>query len=160
MSSDVSTASFPRTDVCCRMSIAQGSVFGISWSLNSPINMGPKIRALEDLWWDWLSSPTEAWMIPTTQSREPFEKFVDWRQCVNVMWSEAVTVMPSWSGGGNVVVAWSSCVSRLNSETVQFIHQAYGDDVMRRTAVFMWLKHLETEKRMWKVKTACSTILL
>jgi hypothetical protein len=34
-----------------------------------------------------------------------FEKFVDWRQCAAVMQREAVTVMPSCSGGGNVVVA-------------------------------------------------------
>jgi hypothetical protein len=37
--------------------------------------------------------------------RRPFEKFVDWRQCAAVMQWEAVTVMPSCSGGGNVVVA-------------------------------------------------------
>jgi hypothetical protein len=34
-----------------------------------------------------------------------FEKFVNWRQCAAVMQREAVTVMPSCSGGGNVVVA-------------------------------------------------------
>jgi hypothetical protein len=39
--------------------------------------------------------------------REPFAKFVDWRQCAAVMQREAVTVMPSCSGGGNIVVAWS-----------------------------------------------------
>jgi hypothetical protein len=33
----------------------------------------------------------------------PFEKFVDWRQCVAVMQREAVTLMPSCSGGGKVV---------------------------------------------------------
>jgi hypothetical protein len=32
--------------------------------------------------------------------RGPFEKFVDWSQCAAVMQSEAVTVMPSCSGGG------------------------------------------------------------
>jgi hypothetical protein len=37
--------------------------------------------------------------------REPFEKFVNWRQCAVVMQRKAVTVMPSCSGGGNVVVA-------------------------------------------------------
>jgi hypothetical protein len=37
--------------------------------------------------------------------RGPFEKFVDWRQCAAVMQREAVTVMPSCSGGVNVVVA-------------------------------------------------------
>jgi hypothetical protein len=37
--------------------------------------------------------------------RGPFEKFVDCRQCAAVMQREAVTVMPSCSGGGNVVVA-------------------------------------------------------
>jgi hypothetical protein len=34
-----------------------------------------------------------------------FGEFVDWRQCTAVMQREAVTVMPSCSGGGNVVVA-------------------------------------------------------
>jgi hypothetical protein len=34
----------------------------------------------------------------------PFEKFVDWRQCAAIMQREAVTVMLSCSGGGNVVV--------------------------------------------------------
>jgi hypothetical protein len=28
----------------------------------------------------------------------------------------------------------------MNSETLQLIHQAYGDDAMRRTAVFKWWK--------------------
>jgi hypothetical protein len=37
--------------------------------------------------------------------RGPFEKFVDWRQCAAVMQREAVTVMPSCSGGGNAEVA-------------------------------------------------------
>jgi hypothetical protein len=36
--------------------------------------------------------------------RGPFEEFVDWRQCATVMQTEAVTVMPSCSGGDNVVV--------------------------------------------------------
>jgi hypothetical protein len=44
----------------------------------------------------------------TVYIRGPFEKSVDWRQCAAVMQREAVTVMPSCSGGGNVVVAWSS----------------------------------------------------
>jgi hypothetical protein len=35
------------------------------------------------------------------------EKFVDWRQCTAIMQREAVTVMPSYSGG-NIVVACSS----------------------------------------------------
>jgi hypothetical protein len=34
----------------------------------------------------------------------PFEKFVDWWQCAAVMQREAVTVMPSCSGRGNIVV--------------------------------------------------------
>jgi hypothetical protein len=42
--------------------------------------------------------------------RGPFEEFVAWRQCAAVMQREAVTVMPSCSGGGNVVVAWSSSI--------------------------------------------------
>jgi hypothetical protein len=37
--------------------------------------------------------------------RGPFDKFVDWRQYTAVMQRETVTVMPSCSGGGNVVVA-------------------------------------------------------
>jgi hypothetical protein len=37
--------------------------------------------------------------------RSPFEKFVDWQQCASVMQREAVTVVSSCSGGGNVVVA-------------------------------------------------------
>jgi hypothetical protein len=37
-----------------------------------------------------------------TDVRGPFEKFVDWRAAV--MQREEVTVMPSCSGGGNVVV--------------------------------------------------------
>jgi hypothetical protein len=37
--------------------------------------------------------------------REQFEKFVNWRQCAAVMLREAATIMPSCSGGGNVVVA-------------------------------------------------------
>jgi hypothetical protein len=35
----------------------------------------------------------------------PFEKFVDWRQCAAVIQGEAVTVIPSCSGGSNVVIA-------------------------------------------------------
>jgi hypothetical protein len=37
--------------------------------------------------------------------RGPFEKFMDWRQCAAVMQREAVTVTPSCSCGGNVLVA-------------------------------------------------------
>jgi hypothetical protein len=37
--------------------------------------------------------------------RGPFETFVNWWQCAAVIQREAVTVMPSCSGGGNVVVA-------------------------------------------------------
>jgi hypothetical protein len=35
----------------------------------------------------------------------PFEKFMDLRLCAAVMQREAVTFMPSCSGGGNVVLA-------------------------------------------------------
>jgi hypothetical protein len=35
-------------------------------------------------------------------------RFVDWRQCTTVTHRKAVTVIPSSSVGGNVVVAWSS----------------------------------------------------
>jgi hypothetical protein len=37
----------------------------------------------------------------------PYAKCVDWRQYATVMQREVVTVMPSCSGGGNVVVVWS-----------------------------------------------------
>jgi hypothetical protein len=37
--------------------------------------------------------------------RGPFEKFVDWRQCAAFMQREAVTLMPNFSGGGEVLVA-------------------------------------------------------
>jgi hypothetical protein len=37
--------------------------------------------------------------------RGQIEKFVDWRQCSAIMQREAVTIMLSYSGGGNVVVA-------------------------------------------------------
>jgi hypothetical protein len=43
--------------------------------------------------------------IRNIQLRGPFEKFVDLCQCAAVMQREAVTIMPSCSGGGNVVVA-------------------------------------------------------
>jgi hypothetical protein len=38
-------------------------------------------------------------------NRGPFEKFVDWRQCAAVMQGEAVTLMPNYNSGCNVVVA-------------------------------------------------------
>jgi hypothetical protein len=37
--------------------------------------------------------------------RGPFEKFVDWRQWAAVMQRETASVMPSCSGGGNIVMA-------------------------------------------------------
>jgi len=40
-----------------------------------------------------------------TYVRGPFEMFVDWRHCATVMRREAVTVMTSCSGEGNVMVA-------------------------------------------------------
>jgi hypothetical protein len=36
--------------------------------------------------------------------RGPFDKFVDWLQCAAFMQREALIIMPSCSGGGNVVV--------------------------------------------------------
>jgi len=42
------------------------------------------------------------------QLRGPFQKFVDWRQCAAVIQRKAVTVMPSCSGGSNIVVVCSS----------------------------------------------------
>jgi hypothetical protein len=38
-------------------------------------------------------------------TRTILKSFVDWRQSAAVMQREAVTVMPSCSGGGNAVVA-------------------------------------------------------
>jgi hypothetical protein len=38
------------------------------------------------------------------QLRGPFERYVDWMQCASVMQKEVVTIMPSCSAGGNVVV--------------------------------------------------------
>jgi hypothetical protein len=37
--------------------------------------------------------------------RGSFTKFVDWRQRAAVMQREAVNVVPSCSGGGNIVMA-------------------------------------------------------
>jgi hypothetical protein len=37
--------------------------------------------------------------------RGSFEKFVDWRQGTAVIQKEVVIIMPSFSGGGNIVVA-------------------------------------------------------
>jgi hypothetical protein len=46
------------------------------------------------------------------QVQGPFEKLVDWRQSAAVMQREAVTVIPRFSGGGTLVVAWSSSLCR------------------------------------------------
>jgi hypothetical protein len=59
------------------------------------------------------SSQKFVYFIEVTSSmcvciRGPFKKFVDWGQCAAVIQREAVTVVPSCSGGGNVVVARSS----------------------------------------------------
>jgi hypothetical protein len=54
---------------------------------------------------------SECGNVPDYSSKDirgSFEKFVDWRKCAAVMQREAVTVMPSCSGGGIVVAAWSS----------------------------------------------------
>jgi len=34
-----------------------------------------------------------------------YEKLVDWQQCAAVVHRETVTIMPSCSGGGNIVMA-------------------------------------------------------
>jgi hypothetical protein len=44
-------------------------------------------------------------LVVFSKARRPFAKFVDWWQCVAVMQREAVTVMPSCSGEGNIIVA-------------------------------------------------------
>jgi hypothetical protein len=43
-------------------------------------------------------------MLKKYISTRQFAKFVDWRYCAAVMRREVVTVMPSCSGEGNVVV--------------------------------------------------------
>jgi hypothetical protein len=40
----------------------------------------------------------------------------------------------------------------LNSETLQLIHQAYGDDAMRRAAVFNWWKRFRDGETNVKVQ--------
>jgi hypothetical protein len=40
----------------------------------------------------------------TIYIRGPFKKLADWRQCAAVMQREAVNIMPSCSGGGNVIL--------------------------------------------------------
>jgi hypothetical protein len=49
-----------------------------------------------------LSSPSYFSLLCIIQG--PFERFVDWQQCTAVMQRVAVTIVPSCSGGGNVVV--------------------------------------------------------
>jgi hypothetical protein len=88
------------------------------------------------------------------------------------MQRDAVTVIPSCSGGGNIVLALGLSYGRFKrtlfgmaeqldtslverqrcavefcvwlgksgSESLQLIHQAYGDDAVRRAAVFKWCK--------------------
>jgi len=41
-------------------------------------------------------------------------------------------------------------LGKSGSETLQLIHQAYGDDAMRRAAVFKWWKRFRN-KRTWKL---------
>jgi hypothetical protein len=56
----------------------------------------------------WCHNPnttTSGCVIPITDIGGPFENFVDWRQCAAVMQRVAVTIIPSCSGGGNIVVA-------------------------------------------------------
>jgi hypothetical protein len=59
-------------------------------------------------------------------------------------------------------------LGKSESETPQVIDEAYGDDAMRRAAIFKWLKrfrdgetNVKVESRSdQEVKTICSTILL
>jgi hypothetical protein len=59
-------------------------------------------------------------------------------------------------------------LGKSGSETPQLNHEAYGDDAMRRTAVFKWWKRFRDGETKVKdkprsdqeVKPACSTILL
>jgi hypothetical protein len=53
---------------------------------------------------EYLSIVAGKFTVLEMDIRGPFEKFVEWRQCAAVMQREAVTFMPSCSGGGNVVV--------------------------------------------------------
>jgi hypothetical protein len=65
-------------------------------------------------------------------------------------------------------IAFCVRLGKSGSETPQLIHQAYGNDEMRRAAVFKWWKrfrdgetNVKDEPRSdQEVKTACSTILL
>jgi hypothetical protein len=43
-------------------------------------------------------------LLRMAEQRGPFEKFVDCRKCAAVMQREAVTIRPSCSGRGNVVL--------------------------------------------------------
>jgi hypothetical protein len=66
--------------------------------------------------------------------------------------------------------AIESCIrlGKSGSETIQLIHQVYGDDATTRTVVFKWWKHFRNGETNMKnesrsdqeVETACSTILL
>jgi hypothetical protein len=37
-------------------------------------------------------------------------------------------------------------LGKIGSETLQFIHKAYGDDAMRRAALFKWWKRFRNGK--------------
>jgi hypothetical protein len=52
--------------------------------------------------------PPQSLYASGCDTRGPFERFVYWGLCAAVIQKEAVTVMPSCSGAGNVVMAWSS----------------------------------------------------
>jgi hypothetical protein len=66
------------------------------------------------------------------------------------------------------VIEFCVRLGKSGSEILQLIHQAYGNDAMRRAAVFEWWKSFKDGETKVKdsprsdqaVKTACSTILL
>jgi hypothetical protein len=49
------------------------------------------------------------------------------------------------------VIEYCVRLRKSGSETLQLIHQAYGDDAMRRAEVSSGGSALETEKRTWKI---------
>jgi hypothetical protein len=48
----------------------------------------------------------------------------------------------------------------LNSETLQLIYQAYGDDAMRRAAVFKWWKRFRDRETKAKVNLVAGKVML
>jgi len=82
---------------------------GVKWpgrEIDSCLHQEPRFCVDGDKYisLSFMSPVSKLILTAISNKREPFEMFVDWRQCSAVMEREAVTVMPSYSGGGNVVV--------------------------------------------------------